>query len=144
MLYNSNKPIDAQRAIEKIKHFIKNKKVFELKEKRKRRSINQNSYLHLILSGFALETGYTTEEVKQDIFKKIVNPVMFYEGEFGELVKIERWRSTASLNTQEMTLCIDRFRDYAAKVAGVYLPEPKDLSMLEDLEIQVNNQKQYL
>ena len=144
MLYNSNKPIDAQRAIEKIKHFIKNKKVFELKEKRKRRSINQNSYLHLILSGFALETGYTTEEVKQDIFKKIVNPVMFYEGEFGELVKIERWRSTASLNTQEMTLCIDRFRDYAAKEAGVYLPEPKDLSMLEDLEIQVNNQKQYL
>jgi len=147
MIYNPEKQIDVNRAIEKIKHFIANKKVFELKEKRKRRSISQNSYLHLILSGFALETGYTADEVKQEIFKKIVNPNTFYDGEFeGKIsgLKIERWRSTASLDTAEMTLCIDRFRDYASKEAGIYLPEPKDLILLQDLEIQVNNQNQYL
>ena len=144
MLYNAENPIDCQRATEKIKHLISKKKVFELSEKRKKRSISQNSYLHLILSFFALKTGYTLDEVKQEIFKKIVNPVTFYEGEFGELVKIERWRSTANLDTKELTLCIDRFRDYVSKEAGIYLPEPKDLSMLRDIEIQVNNQKQYL
>lgn len=144
MLYNPDKEIDVQRAIVKFKHLIETKKVFELKEKFKRRSISQNSYLHLLFGWFALETGYTTEEVKQEIFKKIVNPNMFYEGEFGDLIKIERWRSTSSLNTQEMTLCIDRFRDYSSKEAGIYLPEPKELSLLQEIEIQVKNNKQYL
>lgn len=144
MIYNPEKQIDIQRAIEKIKFLITNKKVFELTEKRKKRTISQNSYLHLILAGFALETGYTTDEVKQEIFKKIVNPNTFYEGEFGELIKIERWRSTATLNTEEMTLCIGRFRDYASKEAGIYLPEPKDLALLQDMEIQINNNKNYL
>jgi hypothetical protein len=93
---------------------------------------------------FALETGYTIEEVKQEIFKKIVNPNTFYEGEFGTIIKIERWRSTANLNTQEMTLCINRFRDYASKEAGIYLPEPSDLVLLQEIEIQINNNQNYL
>lgn len=144
MIYNPEKQIDIQRSIEKIKHFITNKKVFELTEKRKKRTISQNSYLHLLFGWFALETGYTTDEVKQEIFKKIVNPNTFYEGEFGDLIKIERWRSTATLNTEEMTLCINRFRDYSSKEAGIYLPEPKELALLQEIEIQVNNNKNYL
>jgi hypothetical protein len=144
MIYNPEKQIDVSRAIEKIKHLIANKKVFELTEKRKKRTINQNAYLHLLFGWFALETGYTTEEVKQELFKKIVNPNTFYEGEFGNIITIERWRSTANLNTQEMTLCIDRFRDYASKEAGVYLPQPSDLTMLQEMEIQINNNQNYL
>lgn len=144
MIFNPSNPIDVNRAIEKIKHFIATNKVFELTEKRKKRTISQNAYLHLLFGWFALETGYTTEEVKQEIFKKIVNPNTFYEGEFGNIITIERWRSTANLNTQEMTLCIDRFRDYASKEAGIYLPQPSDLAMLQEMEIQINNQKQYL
>lgn len=144
MWFNSEKEIDVSRAIEKIKYLVKHKKVFEIKEKRERRSISQNSYLHLILAWFALETGYTEDEVKQEIFKKVVNYMTFYEGEFGKLVKIERWRSTADLKTDEMTLCIDRFRDYASKEAGIYLPEPKDLALLREIEIQIENNKQYI
>lgn len=144
MIYNPQNRIEVNRAIEKIKYFISEGKTFELKAKRERRSISQNSYLHLLFSWFALETGYTTDEVKQDIFKKIVNPNTFYEGEFGKLIKIERWRSTASLSTEEMTLCINRFRDYASKEAGIYLPEPTDLVMIRQLEIEVTNNQQYL
>lgn len=144
MIYNPQNRIEVNRAIEKIKYFISEGKIFELKAKRERRTISQNSYLHLLFSWFALETGYTTDEVKQDIFKKIVNPNTFYEGEFGKLIKIERWRSTASLNTEEMTLCINRFRDYASKEAGIYLPEPTDLVMIRQLEIEVTNNQQYL
>lgn len=144
MIYNPQNRIEVNRALEKIKYFISEGKTFELKAKRERRSISQNSYLHLLFSWFAIETGYTTDEVKQDIFKKIVNPNTFYEGEFGNLIKIERWRSTASLDTEEMTLCINRFRDYASKEAGIYLPEPTDLVMIRQLEIEVTNNQQYL
>ena len=146
MFYNAEKPIDVQRAIVKFKHLIEKKKTFELKEKFKKRSISQNSYLHLLFSWFALETGYTTEEVKQEIFKKIVNPEYFYEGEFGNLIKIERWRSSASLNTQEMTICIDRFRNYSSQKAGIYLPEPNDLTLLQEIEIEISkhSSKTYL
>lgn len=144
MIYNPEKQIDVSRAIERLKFFIENKRVFELTEKRKKRTISQNAYLHLLFGWFALETGYTTEEVKQEIFKKIVNPNTFYEGEFGNIITIERWRSTANLSTQEMTLCIDRFRDYASKEAAIYLPQPSDLVMLQEMEIQISNNQNYL
>mgnify|MGYP003330810326 CR=1 FL=1 len=43
-----------------------------------------------------------------------------------------------------MSLSIDRFRDYSSKEAGIYLPEPNDLSILKDIEKQITNNKQYL
>lgn len=144
MWYNSAKEIDVQRAIERFKWLVKHEKVFELTEKKKNRSISQNSYLHLLFSWFALETGYTEAEVKQEIFKKLVNPGTFYEGEFGELVKIERWRSTADLKTDEMQLCINRFRDYSNQTAGIYLPEPREMALLDEIEIRINNNKEFL
>jgi len=144
-IYNSQKPIDQQRAVERLQFFFKNGKVFELTEKKRTRSISQNSYLHLILSLFAYETGYTTEEVKQEIFKKIVNSDTFYDGEVDKgLVCIQRWRSTANLTTKEMNLCIDRFRDYSSKEAGIYLPEPNDLALIDEAKIIVETNKQYL
>lgn len=147
MIYNPNKEIDVQNAMSKIKWFISNHKLFELKEKRRKRTVAQNSYLHLILSWFGLQTGYTLQEVKQDIFKKHVNPELFYEGDYnGGIVQIDRWRSTADLDTKELTLAIDRFRDFSSREVGIYLPEPKDLAMLQDMEIELSKQssKQYV
>lgn len=138
MIYNPTNPLHIHQAVEKVKYFISKGKRFELKAKNNRRSISQNSYLHLILTWFGLETGYTIEEVKQDIFKKHVNANLFYEGEFEGIVKIERWRSTANLDTAEMTLAIDRFRDFSAKELGIYLPQPSDLALLEDLENEIS------
>lgn len=142
--YDAKKPFDVEKARTKLEHLIESGKVFDLIEKKPKRSIPQNSYMHLIFSWFALETGYTEAEVKQDIFKKEVNPDIFYEGETGTLVKLERWRSTASLTTSEMTLAIDRFRNYSSQQAGIYLPEPTDLASLQEIENQIENHKQYL
>lgn len=145
-LYNGSKLIDQQRAIEKLKFLIKHQKIFELTEKKKTRSISQNSYLHLIFSWVALETGYTSAEVKQEIFKKIVNPNTFYEGEKEKIpgVKIEQWRSTADLKTDEMNLCIDRFRDYCNIEAGIYIPEPRELAYLDEIKFKINDNKEFL
>ena len=63
---------------------------------------------------------------------------MFYEGEFGEYVKINRFRSTKDLNTKEMTIAIERFRNWTSKELGVYLPEPSDMALIQELEIEVS------
>ena len=141
MIYDPASKLDCERAIVAFKGFLTKGKKFELKAKHSRRSISQNSYLHLILTWFGLETGYTMEEVKQDIFKKHVNPTLFYEGEFGSTIKIERWRSTASLDTAEMSLAIDRFRNFASAECSIYLPEPKDLALIQQMEIEISKRK---
>jgi len=141
MIYNSTNPLQKNQAIEKLKYFISKGKTFELKAKHPKRSISQNSYLHLILTWFAIETGYTMEEVKQEIFKKHVNSTLFYDGEFEGKIqgfKIERWRSTANLDTAETTLAIDRFRNFSSQELGIYLPEPKELALLQDLENEIS------
>lgn len=144
MIYNPQNPLEAKQAVDKLKYFISKGKKFELKAKHPKRSISQNSYLHLILTWFALETGYTMEEVKQEIFKKIVNSTLFYEGEFeGKIkgLKVERWRSSSNLDSKEMTLAIDRFRNFSSIELGIYLPEPTDLIELEQMEIEISKHK---
>lgn len=146
MIYNASKQIDIQNAVTRFKWLINNKKLFELTEKRQKRTVSQNSYLHLVLSWFGLQTGYTLQEVKQDIFKKIINQDLFYEGEDDGPFKLQKWRSTADLTTKEMTLAIDKFRDYSSKELGIYLPQPDDMALLQDIEIELSKQssKQYV
>lgn len=144
MIYDPNNLLHQKQATEKLKHFISKGQKFELKAKFPKRSISQNNYLHLILTWFSIETGYTLEETKNDVFKKHVNPNLFYEGEFeGKIkgLKVERFRSTASLDTAEMTLAIERFRDFSAKELGIYLPEPKDLTLLQEIENEISKFK---
>ena len=146
MFYDANKPIDVQRAIVKFKHLIEKKKTFELTQKKEKRTLNQNSYLHLILSFFALEYGETLEYVKLEFFKKLVNKQIFeYERinvKTGE-IRID-YRSSASLNTKEMTDAIERFRNYSSKEAGVYLPTPEEGIMLKEIELQIKNNEQWI
>lgn len=146
MIYDPKNPLHQKQAIEKLNYFISKGKRFELKAKHDKRSISQNSYLHLILSWFGVETGYTLEDVKQEIFKKHVNTSLFYDGEMKGIVPVSRWRSTADLDTAEMTLAIDRFRDFSSKELGIYLPEPSDLAMIQDLENELSKHqnKQYI
>ncbi|MBF7090489.1 hypothetical protein IUY40_02875 [Flavobacterium sp. ALJ2] len=146
MLYNPEKPIDVQRAVEKFKYFVKHNKVFELSAKKVPKTYPQLKYAHLIMSWFALEYGEQLEYIKLEYFKKLVNPSIF-QYEFvnritGE-VRIE-YKSLANLTKDELTLAIDRFRDYSSKEAGIYLPEPKDLAIIREIEIQLKNNEQYL
>ena len=51
-------------------------------------------------------------------------------------------RSSAELTTGEMTLSIDRFRNWSASVAGIYLPAANEHQMLiyAQQEIQRNQE----
>ena len=141
MIYNPENKLHKHQAFEKLKYFFEKGKRFELKAKNNKRSISQNSYLHLILAYFGVETGYTLEEVKQDIFKRHVNSYLFYDGEFQGVINIQRFRSTSSLDTAEMTLAIDRFRNFASKELGIYLPKPHDLVLLQEIENELSKHK---
>ena len=141
MIFNASNEFDIQRAKERLGYLIDKKKTFEITEKKSKRTYSQNNYIHLLFAWFALEYGETPEYVKQEIFKKLVNPQIFLTEyvnyKTGEVR--EAWRSTADLNTKEMTTAIDNFRDYASKEAGIYLPTPDDLNSLNEIERQVNN-----
>lgn len=146
MLYDTSNTLDKNRAIERFK-FLSNKgKIIELKEKRKIRNLSQNSYLHLILSWYALEMGETLEYTKREIFKKEVNPDLFcYDFINRKTEEIRKeLKSTSILDTKEMTIAIERFRNFSSINFGIYLPEPEDLVNIREMERQIENQKQYL
>ena len=143
MIYDTSNRIQKEQAKTRFEHLLSNDKTIEVKEKRKTRSVSQNAYLHLILSAFGLEFGYTLEETKQYIFKQQVNSDIFNDGEKHGLITIQVWRSTANLNTKELTICIDRFLDYSAK-NGYRLPEPEDLIWINEIKNNIENNKKYL
>lgn len=146
MKYNLNNLVDKEKFKIRCNKLFEDGEYVELRKINQNRSIPQNSYLHLLLGLFALEYGDTIDYVKEEIFKKQVNKEIF-EGEFtnrktGE-IRIG-WRSTAALDTAEMTLAIDRFRDWSAKEAGIYLPTPNERDFLKEAEIQMERTKQYI
>jgi hypothetical protein len=143
MIYDLSNEIERKSAITKFKAYLdKNAKV-DLKIKHNKRSIKQNAYLHLILSYFGTQTGYTLEEVKQEIFKKIVNKEIFYNGKKGQF-NLDSWRSSSDLDSNELTQSIDRFINYAAIEAGISLPVPEDLQHIEYIEKEVSKHKSYV
>mgnify|MGYP003638903080 FL=1 len=146
MILDATKQFDIERARTRLEKLIENKCKFELTEKKPVRSVSQNAYLHLIIGWFAIEYGETIDYVKRMMFKKLVNPEIFiFEREntkTGE--KRKELRSTATLDSREMTNAIDRFRDYSSKEFGVYLPEAGEIDFLNEIKTQIENNKNYL
>ena len=146
MILDATKQFDIERARTRLEKLIQNKSKFELTEKKPVRSVSQNAYLHLIIGWFAIEYGETIDYVKRMIFKKLVNPKIFiFEREntkTGE--KRKELKSSATLDSREMTNAIDRFRDYSSKEFGVYLPEAGEIDFLNEIKTQIENNKNYL
>ena len=64
MIYDLSNNEDKNRASFKFYQLVEGGKVIVLNEKRKKRSISQNRYLHVAITIFAIEVGYTIEEAK--------------------------------------------------------------------------------
>lgn len=127
MIFNFANPYELDKYKEYINVLFKKKAVVEVKQKKKNRSLRQNSYLHVILSYFACEYGLSTEEVKLDIFKRTCNKDIFVKKKVNKFGKeIESVRSSATLNTGEMTTAIERFRNWSVSTLGLYLPSPQE------------------
>jgi hypothetical protein len=146
MIFDVSNELNRKKAIERFKFFLDKKKTFELTEKRPLRTLSQNNYLHLILSWYALEYGETLKHTKLELFKKQLSPDIF-KTEFVNKKNGEcrdEWKSSANIDTKQMTTAINRFRNYASKQAGIYLPSPDDLIELQDIKNQIENYAEYL
>lgn len=145
MTFDLSRELDRAQFKERCNHLYRQGVLVEITEKRGKRTIKQNSYLHLILSYFALQYGERMEWIKQEFFKRHVNPDIFLRSKEG--VGIGRYyvlRSSAELDTKEMTIAIDRFRDWASKEAGIYLPSPDEHGLIGEMEREVELNKRWI
>ncbi len=146
MIFNFNNDISKQRAKDRLDWLISHEKKIEMREIRAKRTVNQNSYLHLLLAFFAIEYGETLEYTKQFIFKQYVNADIFETKHLNKKngkVRVD-WRSSSELNTKEMTDAIDRFKNWSAKTAGIVLPEATDQDYLDYIQNLIEQHQQYL
>lgn len=119
--------------------------IVEIKRKHRQRSKSQNSYLHVCLGYYASEFGYTIDEVKQDIFKRQLNSDIFVVERINKRgQKVRRLRSSADLDTAEMTTAIERFRNWSSAVAGLYIPSPNETEALLAAQQQMERYIEYL
>ena len=146
MIYNLKNELDAKNARARLELLEKRGSVIELTEKKPRRTISQNSYLHLILSYFAVQTGNTLEWVKQQYYKKYCNPDIFVCEKEDMLMgrRIKYIRSSSELSTDERSLSISRFRNWSASEAGIYLPEATNEAEMLALQVEVDRYKTYI
>ena len=145
MIYNLSSPLDKANFLLRAKKLADSGKVIELTEKKPKRSLPQNKYLHVILAYFGAQTGNTLEWVKQQYYKKLVNPDLFIrEKEDKYLGRIKVLRSSADLDTAEMSLSIERFRNWAAQEAGIYIPSADEAILIQQMEIEIERNKEFL
>lgn len=124
---------------------LKRQAIVEVKERKYKRTLAQNRYLHVCLAYFASEFGYDLEYVKFDIFKKQVNGHIFRrERENRRGQSVTYYRSTTTLDTGEMTTAIERFRNWSASEAGLYIPEASEYDALLEAERQIAMYEQFL
>jgi hypothetical protein len=108
------------------------------------RTVRQNNYQHLVITWFAIEHGYTIDFVKQEYFKVLCNPdifVSYIDDKYLGTIRV--LKSSSKLTPAEMTMAIERFRNWSAE-QGTYLPAPGDEAFLRHITIEASKMKEYL
>lgn len=143
MLYDLSNPLSRSQFAARVKHLWGKGGIVELTDK-SRRSTSQNSYLHAILGVLVLETGNPLEVVKQEIYKKRINPDLYVRTKTDPLLgEIEVIRSSRDLSKEEMSISIDRYKKFCSE-NGIYIPEPGDEEILRQIELEMARVQRYL
>lgn len=144
MIFDLSNEYEVPKFRERVEALIRSGVLVELKQKKGIRTSQQNKYLHLILGWFACEYGCSLEEVKVDFFKRGVNAETFtkeIENRQGQMIKV--LRSSSELSVDEMTLCIERFRNWSA-AQGIYLPSANEGDFLNHIMKEMERNKEFL
>lgn len=144
MIFNLKNEYEKEQFKEYVNKLYKEGEVVEVKKKHPGRSLSQNNYLHLILSYFACEYGCSVDEAKLDYYKRTCNREIFEATKTnrrGREIKV--MRSSSDLTTEEMSLSIDRFRNWSA-ANGIYLPSPGEDQFLLFIRQEIERNKEFL
>ena len=117
MKYNLSNEFEKKKASKYFNKLLENKCKVEIKKILPKRTNKQNRYLHKMFQLFGVELGYTLEEAKASVKRRL----KFYYEKNGE----KFLRSTADTDTKEMTKFIDDFRALAFDL-DCYLPDPEE------------------
>jgi hypothetical protein len=99
---------------------ITNKSKVNIKKVQNKMTISQNSYLHVCICFFCLETGYTKEEGKI-VLKREFGSFMVYEKQGRKFL-----RSSSDLDTLEVTEFIEWIRNLCYENFDCYVPTPQE------------------
>ena len=146
MIYDFSKEWDCNQFDVKVEMDKRLKKKVEYKAKSKKRSLSINAYLHVLICYFAIEYGETKEYVKNHFYKKCANRDIFSTTFQNKKQGYERGilRSSSDLTDKEMSLSIERFKDYSAKEAGILLPPADNKEFLEHCMNEIEKHAQYI
>ena len=145
MQYDLSNPLHKEQFKIRCNYLFSKGCIVELTEKKPKRTTQQNKYLHTLLGFFACETGNTLEYVKQNYYKKLVHPAIFTRKINDKFLgEVEVLRSSTDLDTAEMTLSIDRFRNWSASVAGIYLPAANEHQMLIYAQQEIQRNQEFI
>lgn len=144
MIYDLSKPLDREKFKMRVNHLFAKGRQVELVEKAKR-SLSQNSYLHVLLGILAIDQGVTMDYAKEFYYKRHVNRDIFVASRKDKIVgDIEVLRSSRDLTVEEMRISIDRLRNWASSELGCYLPSADEESLLKEAEIEILRYRSYL
>ena len=142
MIYHIKDDFSRNKCIARFNYLLEHAVLVELTDATKR-SLSANNYLHATLGAVALYVGESLEYVKQEIYKRRVNPDLFViEKDNKTLGHIVALRSSADLNKEEMSMSIDRFRKWASE-QGIYTPSPEDIATISQITAEMS-QAHYL
>lgn len=145
MVYDTSNPLDNANFLLRAKKLAESGKIVELTEKKPRRTLSQNSYLHVTIAYFASQYGCTTEWAKQRYFKQLVNPELFVREKDDEFLgRVKYLRSSADLDVSEMSLAIDRWRNWCSMEASIYIPSADEAILIQQMEVEINRNKAFL
>lgn len=143
MKYNLSDQVDQQKAIARFKKLLDDKKKIELKEVKPRRTISQNSYLHVCITLYAIEIGLRVEEAKTQL--KRICPFMRYEMTDKKGNSHIFLKQTSIMTTKEMTDFIEWIRNHAVTELGAYIPTADEYKeRRETIDRTIDQNKEHL
>lgn len=144
-LYDLRKGEQREKFTNRCNRLLQQGAIVELVEKTKR-SNNQNRYLHLLLGYLAMHFGHSLEYVKSVYYKKLANPDLFIERVEDPITGLSEMylKSSAKLTKEEMTLSIERLRDWASQEADFYLPSANEDEWLRQIEIDMSHNRRWI
>lgn len=139
MKFNFSNDDEKKRAILYFKKLLNTDSVIEITKRHQNRTINQNAYLHLLLSYSAQQIGESLYYFKQVIWKQLIAPEIFRSTYTNPITGVERveWKSSSDLDTKEMISAIEKLKDWASKEIGLTLPDATDQVRLDIMEKEI-------
>lgn len=137
MIYDTSQELEVNKLLSRLDALLSKKCIIELIEKKNNRTVSQNSYLHVCITLFAIESGDNLEDAKQ-LLKRACHFMHTFDGD-----KIKT-KLTRDLDTKQMTDFIEWIRTFSA-MQGNYIPTADEYKLNKfAIDSEIEKFKEYL